>query len=1354
MWKFGQMTNKFRNKIALTILFFFAILSTSRAVDDLPFGKLSSYEGLHFLVGFMSNEWRTLNSSLGVEQKLFISATKQANVTVRMPGRAPFTVTIQPEDVHILEIPNTLENKESEVIKRNAIDITSDVPITIYGFSSQERTSDSYAAIPITNWGNEYVVVSVANDQYDPVMPPTLVNDSLDVYSPRRSQFMIMAEYDNTIIEITPTSVTDKGKQANQPFEVVLNSKEIYLVKSFAIGKGGGDLTGTYIKSNKPVGVLSGHERATVPIGLPGPFDSKDHLIEMLPPVNSWGRRYFSIPFAITPAGDYFKILTRTPNTKVSVITQDGQTDYDIINPRNALVIEGLNSAAMWVSNHPIQVAQFMMRSTDTTAMESYDPCLVILPPVEQFVQRVLFHTPGNVFFKDNQYENHYVSVVAERAALDYLKLDGVLLKNTTNISDTFLPGTDLHYAKIQLQMGTHELYAEQGKFSGVIWGIGRFDSYGMILGSSLQNPFNDDKIPPTITVNIDCYEIDGVITDEINQQSYGIHYAWVVPDSTYNFKWEFAPFKPDDEEIKFKAWVIDSTKNARFMIDFYDKNGNGRRYAYTHKGVNLTVPQQVIFDNINWRNPSCRVFSITNTGIEPKSLESIRILTDSRLTLTPVLDFPYQVKPKETIEFELCFTPDGDSTAINSILKFEFECDIIRNIAILGEVEAADIEVLGHNFGSILLGDSVCHYARVTNIGNTELDLYRIESLTPNSAFIFELPEFPVKLQPFESIDIPVCFFPGSRGEFISEFEVINSKNLENSFTLIGKSLAPDVSSVVHEWGRVRVGDRVEDSIELINVGDSSTVLSFKEFQLITYPDETSTYLESLSSVDLQIDEPFNIDISFTPEAVGIYELVAVFEVDWKVHPPVIITINGIGTLPEIITNDVVLPDTEVFLKTNVNEIILTAAGNEDLYIQSAYVIDGDVDIITVDLSSLEDITINSGQTRAVPIEFAPLKSGDYSIRVAVINDAMPNYALREDTLTIRGRAVNPTEIFTEIEFDVQDFQPCINSFIPVIVKNESSIPLELTRIDISKFLNSGDFDYEILQADLVNNISEAQPYTILPNSELELDIRIIPIANTVGELNLEFGFFNESHIFNADIPIVTITNSVTMQEMETVFLEPDINKTITIAGKYEIMVESPFTFEILIDARADLFKVIPNTQKLTFSSNTYQPNLEQNVNQIRFVQENIAIDSENWILQFEVKPFLSYPLNRDINVNLIYNECYEAAETLFMTEIIDVCAYELRGVAIDTNLHNFQIIPNPVSENMTINVYNPDDGVINLKIIDILGKESTIFEDLFLKKGYHSLIYSLKELPNGLYFLSLEILGIIDNKLLIINK
>jgi len=85
-------------------------------------------------------------------------------------------------------------------------------------------------------------------------------------------------------------------------------------------------LTGSYVHSDKPVAIFSGHQRATLPISLTNvpEFSSRDCLIEEMPPLNVWGKNAFLTPFAPginqDPSfSDLYRILAGYDSTVVSI---------------------------------------------------------------------------------------------------------------------------------------------------------------------------------------------------------------------------------------------------------------------------------------------------------------------------------------------------------------------------------------------------------------------------------------------------------------------------------------------------------------------------------------------------------------------------------------------------------------------------------------------------------------------------------------------------------------------------------------------------------------------------------------------------------------------------------------------------------------------------------------------------------------------------------------------------------------------------------------------------------------------------------------------------------------------------
>ena len=93
------------------------------------FRKNSSFEGLHFYVGFMENEVLDAFPDKRVEQRIFISSQFNANVTIGFAGYAPVQkYTLKKGVVTDISIPVVFENRVSENISKKLIEINQVIP--------------------------------------------------------------------------------------------------------------------------------------------------------------------------------------------------------------------------------------------------------------------------------------------------------------------------------------------------------------------------------------------------------------------------------------------------------------------------------------------------------------------------------------------------------------------------------------------------------------------------------------------------------------------------------------------------------------------------------------------------------------------------------------------------------------------------------------------------------------------------------------------------------------------------------------------------------------------------------------------------------------------------------------------------------------------------------------------------------------------------------------------------------------------------------------------------------------------------------------------------------------------------
>ncbi len=447
------------------LLFFLPEMVKSQEED--PCHKTT--EGKDFWFGFM--ESRNYHSGHYVEVTLTSPYSCNYVITIGNSGTiAPIVGTVSPNLPTQVRIDwKLVEATGSETIQERAIHLTSDNPMNVYALNYDVNSADVALIFPTSALGNEYFAAC-----YEPHIRE---NSNGSYADGRNSEFLVVASEDNTKVTIVPTKVTDQLKPANEPFEITLNKGEFYQVQSMNHNNlaGQGDLTGSYVKSDKPVAFYSGSLSTTVPA------DANsccwDHLYEQIPPIQAWGSYFMAVPLK-SRQKDTYRVLAGYDNTIVNV----GSTRYTLA--RKGEFIEFMldyNDPRIIQSSKPILLVQYSnSRSTD----EAYtggngDPFMIIVSPLNQTKQNVTF-----VAYNSSQITNRYfVNVVAKDVATTFITLDRNLVPFVK------LGTTGYSYAQVPISLGTHQLQTSQADkgFIAYVYGFGGVESYGYGVGFNLD---------------------------------------------------------------------------------------------------------------------------------------------------------------------------------------------------------------------------------------------------------------------------------------------------------------------------------------------------------------------------------------------------------------------------------------------------------------------------------------------------------------------------------------------------------------------------------------------------------------------------------------------------------------------------------------------------------------------------------------------------------------------------------------------------------------------------------------------------------------------------------------------------
>ena len=488
-------------------------------------GVSKTNAGCDFVAVDLENVFAETNDAQNAQFAVIASNTSTegtANVTVTMPDGQTMTKPISAQSLGKFELPPTW-SLSGTGITSSAFRVTSDRPITLYQFNPLSNvgvfSNDASVLLPTASNGNEYYVVTKPSTQYS-------------------AYFAVVATSDGeTEVTFTPKTDTAAGGEipavaANTPHTVTLTRNQVLSITT-ADGSGK-DLTGSFIRSNKPISVMSGHTCSIENDAVP-PKCCCDHLEEQLTPVNAWAKEY--IIGRSKPRGaesDYIRIVASQDNTAVSVTPAVTLPSSTVLNAGDVWAFK-TNTDMKVSGDKPIMVAQLLSSSQDIskygefcsagitdcgfpyscTEMDPFgittlcmppkcvtrndcpeshscaeidpsgveqnecypigDPALIIAVPIAQWQNEYVFLTPDS-------YLEDYVTIVAKEGV--QVTLDDITLPS--NAFET-VSGTAYKAYRQRVIDGVHRISAT-GPVSIMVYGYDKDVSYGYPGGLGLSS--------------------------------------------------------------------------------------------------------------------------------------------------------------------------------------------------------------------------------------------------------------------------------------------------------------------------------------------------------------------------------------------------------------------------------------------------------------------------------------------------------------------------------------------------------------------------------------------------------------------------------------------------------------------------------------------------------------------------------------------------------------------------------------------------------------------------------------------------------------------------------------------------
>ena len=965
--------------IIVAIICFLNGLHVAAQVERvLPRRGASSLEGTSFVVGFMQNE--LLEVAIDPRLQIFISSQFDATVRISSPFTGESIVTVPANSVHVESVHVYHVNNASEVPQRKSLFITSDVPIVVYVLNTMTQSTDTYAAIPIRHLGTQYYSVNRPSDRYRRNRNPTST-------MLRSGEFMVMAVEDGTQVDIMPTTMTKAGVAPNTMASVTLNRGDCYLVQAKPTAYGRDDLTGSSITSSKPVALISGHMRSSMPLDS---GSSKDHLVEQLPPVTKWGRSYATAPFALSGRPDVLRIMASLPNQNITLTTRSGSKTWRLPNI-GSYVDTSLAEPASWSSPDPFFLVQHM--SSQNGVQTNCDPAMVIAPPIEQYVNESLFRFPTleRVTTNPSQRFYYFINLLATPEALPSLRIGGrSALSLAPQLANQVVPGTTIRWAQVQLQEGSFVMTCDTGTFSAVMYGTSDADSYANLVGIAFEPIRRRDISPPVYELTLDCGTVSGRIADVSNDTA-RLKEVTVVGASTFNYRWVISNPIDSFGTVNFDASVRDLTKDAQIVIHAYDDRGNGREWLYRYDAPSIEVVRDVLIDARRDRQ-RCTTIVVRNRDSTPVLIKSLQVQGNQRFVVANPKG-SFAIRPRDSALVTLCATQWADTTVMAATIVIQLPCGLTRNLYVKTRL-VASLKGDSIDLGDVRIGDTACGRVPVVNEGDKPVDAQQLISTSIDTNFVVDtaslgLPRF---IGPGDTLWVNVCFVARSEGAAWRRDSVVSDLSDEAILTYRARGVRPEVGSVVIDWGERRVGSVNDTTFWIRNTGSGWCVATGDLSGLPVSLNVNSN--ELYFGARLAAGDSLKVSASFRPEQRGAVQHSVPIRIDWRQHAPVTVEFRGVGIMPDIFVRDIDFDSVVVnTTRDSLAGLVSTGydRGNTDLFVYSVTIVGPDSSAFTVP-ASLRGLAGSSMPLMSIlsdVVSFAPVRLGRHECTIDIEHDA-----------------------------------------------------------------------------------------------------------------------------------------------------------------------------------------------------------------------------------------------------------------------------------------------------------------------------------------------------------------------------
>ncbi len=1332
--------------LLLTLIIFPLILHTQ---DEGKGGRAllgSNAEGTRFMIGFMQNEVAGQCAPGNGQRLVSIASRFQTNVRVTLPNGTSWLRPLKPGEVYQFEVDRQFECF-GEGVFRKGVEIVATEPVSVYCYNGIQATADGYLALPVNSWGTQYVAPCYAVDYYpgDPTDPRNTC-----YISPRGGELAVIAAEDSTIVSVYPAATTVYGIARGRNYTKVLFKGDIFQVQDGGSVAGLSDLTGSVVVANKPFGLLSGHVRASIPALYP----TKDHLIEMIPPRNTLGKRYFLVPYGGRQGGDLVRVIAgNTGLTQITLTLSTGGTQTYTLADVGEFIDINLTQLSVVTATQSVLVAQYSKSAGNDPRNFNvgpggryavpFDPYMIIVTPEEQFVNAAVFQTMPNISSSPayyngglypnpkQQYDRHFLTVVGERDSFASILLNDQTLASQPGYTGGFIPNTPYAWATVEVADGKiHRLEAE-ALFGGYVYGLGQVDSYGWPVGAGLRKFDVPDVNPPHLSARKICGKWE-VITTEPGPLESGLKEVWLDTSWSQNVIFEKVLIIRGDEYSLGTLRVVDPLQPGRGRVIAEDLAGN-------RDTIELAISSDLVVfdrDSIYIRGAELGKLYRNTVRITNPNTDTM-LLADAVLALRKgfLLSGTYKdvkIPPGGYVDVDVLFGTDLVGNQRDTI-TLTINC-IEWRIPLLATMGLPGIATEDLDFGTLRKGRTTCIEMHVFSTGDSPLRLDSVRIVAGNFAITRSL-DTVIVLPPGTDTTILVCFTPDSVGDFDGHVTFFGNADSSATGRLIGKGIYPSLETGGYDFGRLQVGDTLCQPIPIINTGSDTAHVTG-----LALDDSTAfRFDKSIFPRDLAPGDTMWVDICFTPGSEarffsgflirngdGLESGDSVVGRGYRLRA----SINGYDWHERRVGS---VNDTVVFVRN---------LSSSDIDVTSVWISGGDIgDFSVVPLPGVA--TVPAGDSLPISVSFLPLLTGD---RSCYIFAATSSRETPEISAVLQGFALQPMASDV-LSFNGDPLYSCGTRTGSLTIYNEGNMPLTI--------------DSLVLNAMPPQTVSASVGYdgmVILPGDSVVVTFNVHPDgapAPITGEFVWSFdelpGPFTETFKLDQTSPQVY---GITLATPTTVGIGSGFDLMVAIDSVgWKNEVERELTLRIEYNPTVVRFNLARWSQRFdsmaTNPAAVWKPvgtpvfdGLGAILLQFRASPPS-SLDSGMTFVPLPFDGFIGNSLRDTFVVTMkpSRSECALEAVASAPYSVDSICMLTFRLIEFTGSPFALrQNTPNPASGRATIEYVVGLDGETHIDLFDGQGMLVRRLVNGLVRAGEYRIEVDVKDLPSGEYFYRME--------------